>query len=233
MSDVARLRTGVAAAAGALLSSLMAGYVRASLRPDYSAAPRRKPGWRAAMEADEAARAGLDRSALMRRAAQFSSRSPRQAALDQAAHDQAALDLARVAASIEPPAQAVPGPEVGTKQRSETWSEDQPERRVRSRRRSALRGCLCMPGGRWANCTIQNLSVGGGRIRLKQDSQLPMTVVLLDFSNRLAHEAQVTWQEGETAGLEFSASYDITHPHDERGHELRRLYDEAAAGHAA
>ena len=219
----------VAAAVGALLASFMANRLRAGLTPVYSDAPKRRPGWRAAMEAEEAARAGLDQAALMRRAAQISSKSPRQSALDWAAMDLPVLEIApNPGAAARPDGAASPG--TATKLRSETWSDDQPERRVRSRRRSALRGCLCFPGGRAANCTIQNLSVGGCRIRLKEDGQLPMAVVLLDFSNRLAHEAQVTWQEGETAGLEFSASYDIANPRDQRGHELKRLYDEAAAG---
>jgi hypothetical protein len=176
----------------------------------------------------------------MRRAAQFASRSPRQAAMDKAESDRAAMELPVVEIDMTPAARdasdapaAAASEQATTKLRSETWTEDQPERRARSRRRSALHGCLCFPGGRFANCTIQNLSVGGGRIRLKQAEQLPMAVVLLDFSNRLGHEAQVTWQEDETAGLQVSASYDLTNPRDERGHELRRLYDEVSAGEDA
>lgn len=97
------------------------------------------------------------------------------------------------------------------------------ERRRQTRRRSALAGRVLLGEGRSSPCGIQNLSVGGARVKLNAPLPLPHQVCLLDLTHWLAHDAEVRWQDGETAGVRFTASHDLRNPHTERERELHHL----------
>lgn len=85
----------------------------------------------------------------------------------------------------------------------------QDNRRDHGRRRSALAGELIFEGGRSVRCTIQDLSVGGARMRLLEPWPEGALTNLIDHTNGLAHDATLRWRAGPIAGVRFTASRDL------------------------
>jgi hypothetical protein len=208
----------VACVAGILAASLMVGYVRANRPRGYGAlsargAARRDP---ALDFIDEPS----SRDALQQRTAAVT----RPAARRPAGNAGAPLPVFE----IEPQAPIRYGaaPEI-----LDDHSPAPPpalldvvaNRRAEARRRSALSGRLLLDEGRSEPCGIQNLSVSGARVRMQMQTPLPHALCLLDLTHWLAHDAEVKWQNGETAGLRFKASHDLNHPRTDRERELHRL----------
>jgi hypothetical protein len=78
------------------------------------------------------------------------------------------------------------------------------------------------------NCAIKNLSVGGAQVRVSPDVPLIGKVHLIDITNGLAHECQVSWRSGPNTGLSFVASYDLRHPPNQRAAALASLWAQLA-----
>jgi hypothetical protein len=84
-------------------------------------------------------------------------------------------------------------------------------RRGHGRRRSALAGEIVFEGGARLGCTIQDLSVGGARVRLMGSWPEERPRGLNDLTNGMAHEITVRWKAGPIAGLRFTGSRDLRH----------------------
>lgn len=88
----------------------------------------------------------------------------------------------------------------------------QDNRRRQGRRRSLLAGELLFDDGACLGCTIQDLSVGGARVRVSTAWPEGRLLTVLDLTNGLLHEAHVRWRAGPVAGVRFSASRHLQQP---------------------
>lgn len=57
--------------------------------------------------------------------------------------------------------------------------------------------------GKQQDCMIRNISVTGAQIRFEDEVDLPDQVELLILSHNIRVQADVVWQTGVEAGLEF------------------------------
>ena len=84
------------------------------------------------------------------------------------------------------------------------------ERRPSQRRRTLLRGVVAHSNGAQSfPCTIRDLTKEGARITLAATVAVPANVYLIDVRSRVAHEAEIMWNNGVEAGLVFRNSLSL------------------------
>lgn len=92
----------------------------------------------------------------------------------------------------------------------EAWSR--PERRAVSRLRVVIEGKAFWEEGQRGGCSVQDLSESGARLSLAAHETLPPQFHLMVPKTQSGHAAALVWREGASAGVAFSASYELDEP---------------------
>ncbi len=78
------------------------------------------------------------------------------------------------------------------------------EARRMPRLKAIKAGRIVIPGaGQTLDCAIRNISATGAMIRFEKPVELPEHVELIIMSHDIHVRAQVAWQHGAEAGIEF------------------------------
>lgn len=80
-------------------------------------------------------------------------------------------------------------------------------KRSEARKSANVRGRAVFADKTFLDCTIEDTSPSGARIRLSRRSQLPSRFLLLNVKDRAVHDASIMWQDGEHAGVRFEESH--------------------------
>src|SRR5215471_16397429 len=89
------------------------------------------------------------------------------------------------------------------------------DRRREKRVRTNLKGKLAFgPGCAFRiDCTICDLSPGGAQVRVEEGIEIPESVYLINFRDRIACESVVRWRNKDGFhGLMFQAKHDLNFP---------------------
>jgi hypothetical protein len=76
-------------------------------------------------------------------------------------------------------------------------------RRRYIRRVSATSAVIHFDGGNDIRCTLQDVSVGGARLRLEVPSDLPPFFLLTVPAERIERRCTLVWKDGERVGVRF------------------------------
>jgi len=77
----------------------------------------------------------------------------------------------------------------------------------------------------WIDCRIKDRSRSGAKIQLSALFQLPPELVLLDFEQGLAFDAQLRWRRAEMAGLWLDRAHDLRSVAEPRLVEVRKTWE--------
>jgi len=99
------------------------------------------------------------------------------------------------------------------------------ERRPKPRRRVLLGAIVTWSdGARSFGCSIRNLSETGARITMPPNQGVPAHVYLINVPHRVAHEAQIVWNNGAEAGLAFFKTMPLDEVTDPKLDYLKKLW---------
>ena len=109
------------------------------------------------------------------------------------------------------------------------WAD---ERRAEPRVRASAPARLFYGSGfaLWVDCTIKDRSKSGAKVQAPALYQLPNSLVLLDFEQACAFEAQLRWRKAELAGLWLHHRHDLTEPVAPAFEEIRRAWQLLSPG---
>ena len=82
----------------------------------------------------------------------------------------------------------------------------------------------------WVDCAIKDRSKSGAKVQAPALFQLPNSLVLLDFEQACAFEAQLRWRKAELAGLWLHHRHDLTEPVAPAFEEIRRAWQLLSPG---
>lgn len=77
-------------------------------------------------------------------------------------------------------------------------------RRQHARHASEAAAVIHLPDGRHAiRCTVQDISLGGARLRLETSFALPLSFTLTVPAERIVRSCTLVWRNDEEAGVRF------------------------------
>lgn len=108
---------------------------------------------------------------------------------------------------------------------SDSSSDDDAGKRGQPRQRVLLSGKLVhSPGELTVDCTIQDISSAGARVRLPPDTLVGEPVYLINMSHGLGFRARIAWRKDNRAGLAFTRHFDLHKVEEDAPKVLRRLW---------
>jgi hypothetical protein len=79
---------------------------------------------------------------------------------------------------------------------------------------------MCVPGARWLDCTIKNISEKGAKLQIENSVNVPDEFQLYEPSGMLLHEVRVVRRASRVIGVAITATKSIAESVDPR---VRRL----------
>ena len=109
--------------------------------------------------------------------------------------------------------------------KSEAPAVDRADHRRQHRRRVLLSGRLVHSISEMTvDCTIQDVSSTGARLRLPEATLLSEPLFLIDLTHGLAFKTRVAWRKENRAGLAFIQYFDLSQADGPAPKRLRRLW---------
>ena len=103
------------------------------------------------------------------------------------------------------------------------------ERRAHPRETLFAAALLVLADGSTQLCTMVDRSLGGFRLKLQADHQLPDHFQLIDLLSGLGYEGQTVWRAEALAGARRLATYDLRAEQDGVGERLQAAWKAALA----
>jgi len=104
-----------------------------------------------------------------------------------------------------------------------------PERRSHPRETLFATALLVLADGTTQLCTLVDRSLGGFRLKLHTNDQLPDQFELIDLLSGLGYEGQTVWRAEALAGARRIATYDLRAEQDGIGQRLQTAWKTALA----
>jgi hypothetical protein len=82
----------------------------------------------------------------------------------------------------------------------------------------------------WIDCVIKDRSKSGAKVQAPALFQLPQELVLLDFEQAAAFEAQLRWRKAELAGLWLREPQDLRTTRNPAFAEVRKAFEQLGPG---
>jgi hypothetical protein len=103
------------------------------------------------------------------------------------------------------------------------------ERRAHPRQTLFTAGMLLFEDGGSDLCTIVDRSLGGFRLRLNDERELPDRFTLIDLVAGLGFEGQTVWRKPPEAGCRALMRYDLRRSPKGRGARLQEIWKASVA----